>query len=142
MVKILCIEDETDIRELLVEELKDSGFTVLEANNGREGYKKILSEKPDIVLCDITMPEMDGRQLFADLQINHPELSHMEFIFLTALADKDQVVEGLRSGANAYLTKPIDFEVLMANLSGCIMRLDSRRVATLQPADAWEGYAS
>jgi DNA-binding response OmpR family regulator len=130
MVKILCVEDESDIREMLVEEIREAGFLVLEASNGRQGYEMILAEKPDIVLCDITMPEMDGRELFAELQMKHPELADMQFIFLTALSDKGQIVEGLRTGADGYLTKPIDFDVLMAKLSGCVMRQDTRRAAS------------
>lgn len=142
MVKILCVEDEHDIRELLVEELRDSGFDVLEAADGRQGYEMIIAERPDIVLCDITMPEMDGHQLYAKLQMKYPELSDIQFIFLTALADKENMMEGLRSGADAYLTKPIDFDVLMAKLSGCLMRMDNRKAtsAELAAADGEGGW--
>ncbi len=129
MTTILCIEDETDVRQLIVEELQDSGFNTLEATNGREGLEIILAKWPDIVICDITMPEMDGQQLLAEIQINHPELSSIPFIFLTALTDKAIMLEGLRSGAADYLTKPIDFDVLMAKIEGCITLQQNDRKA-------------
>lgn len=106
MITILCIDDEEDIRKLIVEELSDAGFTTLEAANGREGLDALLAKWPDIVLCDITMPEMDGHQLLAEIQLNYPELTNIPFIFLTAMTDKENVLTGLRAGAADYLTKP------------------------------------
>lgn len=130
MTRILCIEDETDIRELIVDELQDAGFTVAEAVNGQHGYDRIIEERPDIVICDITMPEMDGRTLFAKLQMERPDLADIPFIFLTALADKGSMLNGLRLGADAYLTKPVDFDLLMAKIEGCLMRNDVQKAAT------------
>lgn len=125
MVTILCIDDEVDIRKLIVEELEDAGFNTLEAANGREGLEVITTKWPDIVICDITMPEMDGLELLAEIQINYPELSNIPFILLTALADRDNLIAGLKGGAADYLTKPIDFDVLMAKISGCVIRLEN-----------------
>lgn len=125
MVTILCIDDEVDIRKLIVEELVDAGFNTLEAANGREGLDVILTKWPDIVICDITMPEMDGHELLAEIQINHPESSNIPFIFLTALTDKENLLTGLKGGAADYLTKPIDFDVLMAKVSGCVLRIQN-----------------
>jgi len=130
MTRILCIEDETDIRELIVDELRDAGFSVLEATNGQEGFDTIVSERPDMVICDITMPEMDGRDLYAKLQMEQPDLANIPFIFLTALADKGSMLNGLRCGADAYLTKPVDFDVLMAKIAGCLMRHDVQKAAS------------
>ncbi|NKN35438.1 response regulator [Agrobacterium sp. a22-2] len=125
MITILCIEDEDQIRSLVVEELEDAGFKTLQATNGREGLEMILTKWPDIVICDITMPEMDGHQLLADIQLNHPEFSNIPFIFLTALADRDNLIAGLQAGAADYLTKPIDFDILLAKLTGCVTRIEN-----------------
>jgi DNA-binding response OmpR family regulator len=126
------VEDEKAVRDLLVEELQDAGIRTLEAENGRHGLEMILKNRPDIVISDITMPEMDGTELLAELQINHPEFSNMPFIFLTALADREKMLEGLRAGADNYLTKPIDFDVLMAKIQGLIMRIENRVAAGLE----------
>ncbi len=125
MTTILCIDDEAEIRGLIVEELTEAGFTTLEAANGREGLALLVAKWPDIVICDITMPEMDGHQLIAEIQINYPELANVPFIFLTAMTDKQNVVMGLRAGAADYLTKPIDFEILLAKIEGCVARIES-----------------
>jgi DNA-binding response OmpR family regulator len=85
----------------------------------------MVAKWPDIVICDITMPEMDGHQLLAEIQINYPELANVPFIFLTAMTDKQNVVTGLRAGAADYLTKPIDFEILLAKIEGCVARIES-----------------
>lgn len=127
MIKILCIDDEADIRQLIVEELRDAGFDTLEAADGREGLEKILSAWPDIVICDVSMPVMTGQELLAEIHINHPEFSSMPVILLTAMTDRESTLAGLQGGAEDYLTKPVDFDLLMAKISGCIMRLESNR---------------
>jgi DNA-binding response OmpR family regulator len=127
MITVLCIDDEADIRQLIVEELTDAGFATLEAANGQEGLEAILAYWPDIVICDISMPVMDGHQLLAEIQMNHAELFNIPFILLSALTDKDNVLTGLRAGAADYLTKPIDFDLLLAKLAGCIARLENDR---------------
>lgn len=127
MITILCVEDEDDIRNLLVEEISEAGFTTLEATNGKQALELIISKWPDIVVCDITMPEMNGHQLFAEIQMNHEQLANIPFIFLTALSDKDNMVTALKAGAADYLTKPVDFDLLMAKIQGCVARLESDR---------------
>ena len=116
MVKILCIEDEGDIRQDIIEELTDEGYKCFEAVNGEEGLQAIYDHRPDLVLCDINMPKMDGRQLLAELRTNHPGLASIPFIFLTAYGNKEDVISGLELGADDYLTKPIDFELLLVKL--------------------------
>ncbi|MBP1862079.1 response regulator transcription factor [Rhizobium herbae] len=127
MITILCVEDEDDIRNLLVEEISEAGFTTLEATNGKLALELIISKWPDIVVCDITMPEMNGHQLFAEIQMNHEQLANIPFIFLTALSDKENMVNALKAGAADYLTKPVDFDLLMAKIQGCVARLESDR---------------
>ena len=127
MITILCVEDEDDIRTLLVEEISEAGFTTLEAANGKQALELIISKWPDIVVCDITMPEMNGHQLFVEIQMNHEQLANIPFIFLTALSDKENMVTALKAGAADYLTKPVDFDLLMAKIEGCVARLENDR---------------
>jgi DNA-binding response OmpR family regulator len=129
MTTILCIDDETDIRELLVEELEEAGFKTLQAANGREGLDIILTKWPDIVICDISMPVMNGHELLAELQLNYPELSNIVFIMLTAFTDRENTIEALRAGVDDYLTKPVDLDMLLAKINGCVVRLANNRTA-------------
>ena len=127
MIKVLCVDDEADIRSLLVEELHDAGLETIEACNGREGLDKILATWPDIVICDVSMPVMTGHEMLAEIQLNHPEFSNTPIIMLTAMTDRENTLAGLQAGADDYLTKPVDLDVLMAKISGCIMRLENNR---------------
>ena len=113
MRTILCIEDEPDIRESICEELVDAGFKVIEAGNGQEGLEAIQKHKLDLVLCDINMPVMDGSALLECLRKNFPELAEVPFVFLSANADRNFVIAGKELGADDYLTKPIDFDLLI-----------------------------
>ena len=129
MIKVLCIDDEADIRQLLVEELSEAGLNVIEAENGQEGLRKIISEWPDIVICDVSMPVMNGHELMAEIQINHPEFSNIPFIMLTAMADRQNMIMGLECGVDDYITKPLDLELLVAKVRGCANRIQNSRTA-------------
>ena len=115
--KLLCVEDEPDIREVIVEELLDSGFEVIEATNGVEGLKAILEQRPDLVVCDCLMPAMSGIELLQTLRQEHPEKAELPFIFLSAHANESDVERGMRSGAQHYLTKPIDLDLLIETVN-------------------------
>ena len=116
MVKILCVEDEAEIREDIVEELGDAGFETIEAVNGLDGLEAIKGLRPDLVLCDVTMPVMNGFELMSTLRENHPEFAEMPVVFLSALADRKDVIAGRKLGADDYLTKPIDYEILIVTV--------------------------
>lgn|GEM_PF-662408 len=116
MTKILCVEDEVGLRSDIVEELQDAGYETLESDNGEEGLKTILEDRPDLVLCDITMPGMSGHQLLTTLRENHPQFSTVPFLFLSALADRNDIVVGKDLGADDYLTKPVDYDILLATV--------------------------
>lgn len=118
--KILCIDDEEDLRQDIVEELQDAGYEVLEAANGKEGLQVILNDEPDLVVSDITMPVMDGYELISTLRKNHPKYDDMPFIFLSALADKENVLKGMKIGSDDYITKPIDFDILITKVETCL----------------------
>lgn len=123
MTKILCVEDEVDIRQILMEELSDVGYEVLEAGDGREGLDVIIEENPDLVLCDITMPVMDGHSMLTALRDNHPDQADTPFIFLSALADREHILQGKSLGADDYLTKPVDIDMLIATIDSRLRQI-------------------
>jgi DNA-binding NarL/FixJ family response regulator len=110
--KILCIEDERESAALIAEELVDRGFEVSIARNGQEGFVAILKDKPDLVLCDIGVPVMSGFEVLERLNEIAPRLGHTPFVFLTALTDRENELRGRRLGADDYVTKPVDFDML------------------------------
>ncbi|WP_135079627.1 response regulator [Terasakiella sp. SH-1] len=116
MVKILVVEDEVDLREEIVDELIDNGYDVLEAGDGEEAFQLINQDTPDIVISDISMPKMDGYELFEKLQKANREFAAIPFVFLTALVSRDDEIKGRRLGVTNYLRKPIDFDVLLATV--------------------------
>ena len=112
MAKILLIEDEVDVLEMLVDELSAQGHETTEATNGEDGLKKILEAPPDLVLCDRDMPGMSGYNLLKRIRNDYPQYNNLPFVFLTALTDpRDKAaVEHLRP--SAYIEKPVDFNLL------------------------------
>ncbi len=112
MTKLLIIEDNDDIRENIVEILELSGYNVHSAANGKTGVELAMKELPDIILCDIMMPEMDGYGVIDALN-KHPETRATPFIFLTAKAERTDVRKGMELGADDYLTKPFDAKELL-----------------------------
>ena len=126
-ILILCVEDEADIRSDIAEELREAGYETVEAANGREGLEAMAEHKPDLVLCDITMPEMNGYEMLTDLRDNHPEYADLPFVYLSALADRKDILAGRQLGADDYVTKPIDFEMLLATVESRL-----RQVARMQ----------
>jgi CRP-like cAMP-binding protein/CheY-like chemotaxis protein len=105
--KVLVIEDNSDIRENVVEILELADFTVFEADNGKTGVDLAVKNLPDIILCDIMMPELDGYGVLYLLSKN-PDTAAIPFIFLTAKAEKVDLRKGMEMGADDYLTKPFD----------------------------------
>jgi DNA-binding NarL/FixJ family response regulator len=120
--KILCIEDDRETVALIAEELVDRGFDVSTAYSGQEGLLAIMKATPDLVLCDVSMPTMSGFEVLARLNEFAPRLGRIPFVFLAALADRDNELKGRRLGADDYVTKPIDFErlvfIINARLAG------------------------
>jgi DNA-binding response OmpR family regulator len=110
--KILCIEDDRETARLIAEELTDRGFDIVVARDGHEGFVSILKIAPDLVLCDIGLPIMSGFEVLERLNALAPRLAHVPFVFLTALADRDNELQARRLGADDYVTKPIDFDML------------------------------
>ena len=130
MAKLLCIEDDAELLEIITEELADAGHTVLQAADGCVGLEMILKHNPDLVISDISMPGMNGYVLLKTLRNNHPDFAEMPFIFLSALADRDHVIDGLDLGADDYLTKPFSVRELRARIGALFRRVE----ALSQPA--------
>lgn len=107
MKKILVIEDNVEVRENLCEILELDSYHVISAENGKIGVDKALSEQPDIILCDVMMPILDGYGVLKILNKN-PASNHIPFIFLTAKAEKEDMRKGMGLGAEDYITKPFD----------------------------------
>lgn len=115
--RILCVEDEVDIRENIADILRDEGFEVFEADNGKHGYEAFLQHKPDVIISDIMMPEIDGYGFLKLVrQTKNNRNNTVPFILLTALGQKDDVIKGVDLLANDYLVKPIDFDMLIAKI--------------------------
>lgn len=110
--KVLCIEDDGETAAMIAEELTDRGFEVAVAHSGEEGLLAILQKTPDIVLCDVRMPGMSGYEVLDRLKEFAPRLGRIPFVFVTALIDRDDELNGRRLGADDYVTKPIDFDRL------------------------------
>jgi DNA-binding NarL/FixJ family response regulator len=110
--KILCIEDTPETAALIAEDLRERGYSVTIAVDGQSGLGAILSTCPDLVLCDINMPGMTGFEVLEKLTTIAPQFEALPFVFLTASADRDNELKGRRLGADDYVTKPIDFDIL------------------------------
>jgi CRP/FNR family transcriptional regulator, polysaccharide utilization system transcription regulator len=107
MKKILIIEDNLDVRENTAEILELANYHVLTAENGKIGVELAKSENPDLIICDIMMPELDGYGVIHMLS-RIPKTSTIPFIFLSAKADKSDIRKGMNLGADDYITKPFD----------------------------------
>jgi CheY-like chemotaxis protein len=119
MKTILVIEDNDDIRENTCELLELEGYKVIFAENGKSGLILAMENKPDIILCDIMMPEADGYEVFNELK-NDPATAAIPFIFLTASVEKKAVEMGLGMGAKGYIQKPFDPQELFDTIIRCL----------------------
>jgi DNA-binding NarL/FixJ family response regulator len=127
--KILCIEDDRETAALIAEELVERGFDVVVAHDGSEGFAAIFKTMPDLILCDISMRGMSGFEVLEHLTKIAPRFGNMPFVFLTALTDRNSELKGRQLGADDYVTKPIDFDVL-----GTII---AARLAHVARTDVW-----
>jgi CRP/FNR family transcriptional regulator, polysaccharide utilization system transcription regulator len=121
MYKILVIEDHKEVRENIAEILELSGFETKEASNGREGVRMAIEHKPNLIICDIMMPEMDGYSVLHILS-NRDDTRAIPFIFLSAKSEKEDFRKGMNLGADDYLTKPFDDRELLQTIERRINR--------------------
>ncbi|MFI5136720.1 MAG: response regulator, partial [Sphingobacteriales bacterium] len=119
---VLLVEDNDDFRFYLKDNLKDI-YKLIEATNGKDGWQKALSQHPDLIVSDISMPEMTGIDLCKKLK-NDNRTSHIPVILLTALTGESEQLKGLEIGANDYITKPFNFEILLSKIKNILVLKD------------------
>ncbi len=122
MKKILLIEDNPEVRENTSEILGLANYRVITADNGKTGVEAALREKPDLIICDIMMPELDGYGVLHILSKN-PDTASIPFIFLTAKTEKTDIRKGMTLGADDYLTKPFDDSDLLNAVESRLNRI-------------------
>ena len=121
-MKVLLAEDDRDFGNILAQYVTISGFDVNLARDGKEAWESFNSDKPDICVLDVMMPEMDGFTLGEKIKQAQPDVP---IIFLTAKSLKEDIVRGLKIGADDYITKPFDPEVLILRLNNILKRVYS-----------------
>lgn len=141
MKRILVIEDEPATLENLVLMLEMEGFKPFSAPNGRIGVETAKRELPDVILCDVSMPELDGYGVLESLRADSTTVS-IPFIFLTAKGDKKDFRAGMNLGADDYLTKPASAEDVLAAISTRLNRQQQNARATLENADLTPNFDS
>jgi DNA-binding response OmpR family regulator len=115
---VLVIDDDADIRGLLRELLSRAGYEVVDGSNGREGLRALYASAPDLVLLDVSMPELDGWQTLERIR----DVSEVPVIMLTARAAELEKVRGLKAGADDYVTKPFGRQELLARVEAHLRR--------------------
>jgi DNA-binding NarL/FixJ family response regulator len=124
MNTILIIEDQPPMRRNLALMLELEGYSVRTADNGAKGLELARAQTPDLILCDVMMPEMDGHTVLQSLRAD-PRTATVPLIFLTARADKADVRIGMNFGADDYLTKPVSRDDLLAAVHARLARADA-----------------
>jgi DNA-binding response OmpR family regulator len=118
-MKVLLAEDDRDFGNILSQYITINGFDVALAHDGNEAWEMFSKDKPDICVLDVMMPEMDGFTLGEKIKDEHPEVP---LIYLTAKSLKEDIVRGLKIGADDYITKPFDPEVLILRINNILKR--------------------
>jgi DNA-binding response OmpR family regulator len=116
--RVLVVDDDADIRSLVRELLERQGYDVSDAANGREGLRAFYTRAPDVVVLDVSMPEMDGYETLERIR----DLSDVPVIMLTARAAELEKVRGLKAGADDYVTKPFGRQELLARIEAVLRR--------------------
>ncbi|MGF7039970.1 two-component regulator propeller domain-containing protein [Mucilaginibacter lappiensis] len=122
---VLLVEDNEDFRFYIKDNLKDH-FNIIEAENGKKGWQKALAQHPNLIVSDISMPEMNGIDLCLKIR-NDSRTSHIPVILLTALIGEEQQLKGLETGATDYMTKPFNFEILLSKIKNILNQQEDMR---------------
>lgn len=137
--KILLIENEVQTRNILLQCLKAEGFETIAASNGLVGIQLAQTQQPDLIICDVAMPQMDGYEVLKTLRKNE-RTAVIPFIFMTAKSSKSELRYGMELGADDYLTKPATVEELLKAIA---IRLERKRERERQfPTDILEATES
>lgn len=119
MKKILLVEDNEHIRENVVELIELEGYKVIAAADGKQGLQLATTEKPDLILSDVMMPELNGHQLFDELQ-KMEATRYTPFVFFTSSVEKKDVQYAIEKGASGYIKKPFEEEELFSIIRKCL----------------------
>ncbi|WP_020530264.1 two-component regulator propeller domain-containing protein [Flexithrix dorotheae] len=135
---VLVVDDHREIRDFMQESLKDN-YEVIQAEDGKEGLEKTLAMKPDLIISDIMMPQMDGFELCHQLKTNE-KTSHIPIILLTAKSGEESEIEGLKTRADAYITKPFNMEALSLKVKNLLSAREElkkrfRKEVIMEPAE-------
>jgi DNA-binding response OmpR family regulator len=120
--RILCVEDDREIAALIAEDLADRGYEVILAHDGGAALRCLSREPPHLALVDVNMPEMSGFDLLVRVKALPSRFAAIPFVFLTALSDRESELAAWRLGADDYVTKPVDFELLSALIAARLRR--------------------
>tara|TARA_B100001115_G_scaffold184008_1_gene184751 strand:- start:408 stop:1109 length:702 start_codon:yes stop_codon:yes gene_type:complete len=118
---ILVVEDDSDIRELISFNLKNEGYQVFEANDGEVGIDKARNNNPDLILLDLMLPGIQGLDVCRIIKSDQ-ETKEIPIIMVTALGQEEDIVKGLETGADDYITKPFSIKVLIARVNAVLKR--------------------
>jgi len=132
MKKILVIEDEPEMRRNITALLRYYNYEPVAAENGRAGIEAMRREKPDLILCDVMMPELDGYGVLQTLQTD-AALARIPFIFLTAKGEKEDLRSGMNLGADDYLTKPVANADLVRAIEARLRRSEQTLIREFKP---------
>jgi two-component system alkaline phosphatase synthesis response regulator PhoP len=125
-IKILLVDDEPDILEIVGYNLKNEGYQIITASNGNEAIKSAKKHNPHLILLDIMMPEMDGIEACEKIR-NIPALENVVIAFLTARGEDYSQVAGFEAGADDYITKPVKPKVLVSKVKSLLRRLNTKK---------------
>jgi len=132
MKKILIIEDEPEMRRNITTLLRYYDYEPVAAANGREGVEAARRDRPDLILCDVMMPELDGYGVLQALQ-TEAALARIPFIFLTAKGEKNDLRSGMDLGADDYLTKPVANAELVSAIEARLCRAERQTIREFKP---------
>ena len=121
-MKILVIEDDKGITDYLIPELKHEGFETVTANTGRQGIEMFQNEKPDLILLDVMLPELNGIEVLRRIR----EVSNVPIILETARGETIDKINGLNAGADDYIAKPFEIEELIARINAILRRVNTQ----------------
>lgn len=132
MKKILVIEDQPEMRRNLLTILRLEKFAVVGAEDGRAGVRAAKAEKPDLIVCDVMMPDLDGHGVLRELR-EDPETRAIPFMFLTAKGEKTDQRAGMDLGADDYLVKPVSREDLLSAVQARLRRAEETALQEFKP---------
>lgn len=141
MHHILIIEDNLEVRENTAEILELAGYEVTTSPDGKKGVEQVLQSKPDLIICDIMMPVLDGYGVLHMLSKN-PDTSHIPFIFLTAMTERSEMRKGMEMGADDYITKPFDKTELLKAVESRLKKAESLKKEYGKDIDGLSSFIS